>query len=82
MSKIHQVSSGGEYDKRFYVPGVVIARPCSCGHTMTWDGEDNYLSYPGVGEPIKIDLYCSECAEYQEVTVVLNMTVTEIDFDD
>lgn len=79
---LENVGQGTELDKRFYLDGVVLYKECKCGNIMEKDLESDYLSYPCVGYPEKLYLYCDECdVEYEEalkVTVSINLEVEEL----
>jgi len=68
----------GELDiKRCYLPGVTLTDTCKkCGHEVTNDYESEYLSYPKVGTPTEISLYCPTCNFDWRVQVLLNLTLT------
>jgi hypothetical protein len=74
--KIHNIT--GTIDvKRFYLPGLEISRPCAtCGATLTWDDND-YVSYPKLGEPLMLYLFCYECNKGTYVEAEMNITITE-----
>lgn len=47
-TETHEVEEFTSEEKRFYLPGVAVTRPCpQCGAMCTWSGENgSYLSYP------------------------------------
>lgn len=79
---LENVGIGTELDKRFTLDGVVLYKKCKCGNIMEKDLEGGYLSYPCVGYPEKLYLYCENCEEeYEEalkVTVRINLEVEEL----
>lgn len=83
MYTLENVGVGTELDKRFYLDDVVLKRQCDCGHIMVKDLSEYHLSYPSVGYPESICMYCDECdTEYEDalrVTVRINLEVEEGD---
>lgn len=77
---IEGTCQGGELDKRTYLPGVVIKSKCpECDAPYVKDLENNYLSYPKVGQPYKLTGYCGQCDhEWPLGEVVLNLTITMV----
>ena len=79
---LENVGIGTELAKRFTIDGVVLKKDCVCGETMTKDLSGDYLSYPCVGYPENIYMYCDECGTgYEEalkVTVRINLEVEEL----
>lgn len=49
--------------KRFYLPGVVLTAQCpACGASCEKDyGGCDYLSFPVMGSPFDLGLYCRSC---------------------
>lgn len=81
MKLLENVGIGTELDKRFYLDGVILEKECLCGNIMKVDLGIQYLSYPAVGYPESIYMYCDECStEYEaalKVKVVVNLEVYE-----
>ena len=76
MIKIEGVCNGIELDKRFYLPGVVLSDECpKCKEIVEKDLGDDYLSYPVVGKPYTIDLYCEPCDHYWVGKVLVEVTI-------
>lgn len=74
--KIEGTCVGGEMDKRFYLPGVLVKTVCpKCGKPNTRDMGDDYLSYPIAGKPFQIGAYCKSCEHEWKVTVILRITL-------
>lgn len=66
-----------ELDKRFYVPFVVQDDCEECGTVAKVDLEEQYLSYPVIGQPENIYFYCRNCEHEWQGRVVLDVTLTE-----
>ena len=66
--------------KRLYFPGVVIRDVCpKCGGAWERDyGSNSYLSYPTVGTPFDLTLYCGECNHEWERRVRLDITLVAV----
>ena len=61
--------------KRFYLPVQHIEKCFNCGNPVLFDLEDNYLSYPVVGEQIEVWSCCDQCYEENLIKVKLNLKV-------
>jgi len=63
--------------KRCYVDSQ-IRLPCGvCGGTVTRDFSSDYISYPEIGIPITIGVYCEKCDVYYDVPAkILNVEMT------
>ena len=67
--------------KRFYIPFEVTTTCPKCGHVNTVDLNNEYLSYPILGEPDKVYFSCYNedkedyCEEEYEVEVILNLSL-------
>jgi len=70
-------TSKRELDKRFYAPFVVQDKCEECGTVAKVDLEDQYLSYPIIGEPNELYFYCRKCEHDWRRRVVLDVTITE-----
>jgi hypothetical protein len=67
---------GYEIDvKRFKLPVVVKGKCPDCGGQAETDLEEHPLSYPKLGAPENISLYCSKCDEYWEATIIVHMSI-------
>ena len=67
---------GVELGKRFYMPGVTVKQPCpNCGAAWECDMGDRYLSYPVVGETVKLSAGCGECDHEWTIPVVVRVTL-------
>lgn len=79
MKLLENVGIGTELDKRFYLGGVMLEKECSCGNIMKVDLGSQHLSYPCVGCPESIYMYCDECGKEHEdalqVTVNISLSV-------
>ena len=79
---LENVGIGTELAKRFTLDGAILKKECSCGELLTVDLGGDYLSYPRVGLPEDIYLYCDECGtDYEEafrVTIHINLEVEEL----
>lgn len=68
-----------QLDKRQRIPFEIRAKCPTCGGTATLNLSDNYLSYPLVGEPTEVSLYCYDedgcetCCT--EIDVVIGFTL-------
>ena len=83
MKKIlENVGVGTELDKRFSLDNTVIKKQCKCGEVLEYDLGFDYLSYPRVGYPETISMYCDNCMEDWEavmkVTVVVNLVIEDL----
>lgn len=84
MSKytLENVGIGTELAKRFTIEDVILKKECVCGAIMTKNLSGDSLSYPCVGYPEDIYMYCDECeTDYEEalkVTVRINLEVEEL----
>lgn len=83
MKKIlENVGVGTELNKRFSLDNTVIKRECKCGETLEYNLEQDYLSYPRVGYPETVYMYCENCMEDYEavmkVTVVVNLVIEDV----
>ena len=80
MSKVQsseEIKYTGQLDiKRLYLPGVKISRNCpECGSEIVWNGSNQYLSYPMVGEPEQFYLYCEDCDREWSVDYRLELSM-------
>jgi len=64
--------------KRFYLPVEAGVKCPHCGKMNVKDFEDDYLSYPEVGENIQVSMYCEHCEEQYTFNVKLTMQL-EVD---
>jgi hypothetical protein len=74
---IKDTATGSVIDvKRFYLPGVTVEDDCpSCGKIWTWDGDNEYLSYPIMGD--KVDLYAAcECGANWDIKITLGVKIS------
>lgn len=82
MKVLENVGKGTELAKRFTLDDVVLTKGCDCGHIMEKDLSSDYLSYPVVGYPETLYVYCEECETEHEdalrVTVSVNLIVEEL----
>ena len=81
MAKILELKQKGvEIEvKRFYIPFKVTAKCPKCGKDNEADLDDQYLSYPILGEPESVYFTCYEedggCEEEYTVDVILGLTL-------
>lgn len=79
---LENVGQGTELDKRFTLNNTVIEKICKCGEVLKYNLEDDYLSYPRVGSPQMVYMYCENCMEDYEavmkLTVLINLEVEEL----
>lgn len=62
--------------KRFYMPGVLITKPCpKCGQPTTSDRGQEYFSYPDANSEVEVGLYCRPCDYGWEVEAFLTVTL-------
>lgn len=71
------VEKGAELNvKRFYLPGVIVRSPCpKCQVSCSRHLGDNYLSYPRIGFPYNVGMYCDVCGDKFVVQIVVKITV-------
>lgn len=69
--------ASGEIDvKRFYIPGLEVQGNCpKCRAEFTRDFSTDYLSYPQIGEPKTLHLYCPECDHEWQRQMVLDISL-------
>ena len=61
--------------KQFYLP-VVIKDECpKCGNEVSYDLEDQYLSYPILNKAENIDLECEVCETEFQIPITLRMSI-------
>ena len=80
MYTLENVGVGTELDKRFTLENTTIEKVCKCGEVLTYDLSSDYLSYPQVGYPETVSLYCDCMEDYEpafKVTVRINLEVEE-----
>ena len=69
-----------QLDKRQHIPFEIRAKCPTCGGTATLDLSSDYLSYPEIGEPTEVALYCYDedgCETCRtDITVVIGFTLT------
>lgn len=79
---IENVGGGTELAKRFNLDNTVIEKQCKCGKTLKYNLDGDYLSYPRVGSPQIVYMYCDNCMEDYEavmkVTILINLEVEEL----
>lgn len=79
---LENVGTGTELSKRFTLKNTVIDKECKCGNILKYNLEGDYLSYPRVGSPQTVYMYCDNCMEDYEavmkVTVHINLEVEEL----
>ena len=69
---------GPSETKRFYMPGLKIYDNCpECGIENVWDGAEDYISYPPIGQPFKFNFYCFCNTEWQRM-IVIDYTLTQV----
>ena len=61
--------------KRLYLPYVINTQCPSCREQVQFDMGDQYISYPTVGKPENLCLYCEDCDEEWTVGVTIDVTV-------
>lgn len=75
--KVISKAEGQIDEKRLYLPGLELESTCpKCKKTFTRDFGDDYLSYPEVGRPYIICLYCENCEYEYDVRVQIDVTMT------
>lgn len=60
--------------KRFYLP-VSFDVKCMCGKISNINLEQDYISYPVVGEPEKIYWYCNGCDTEHDFNINLKIAI-------
>jgi hypothetical protein len=78
MAKILSDTMQGEIDvKRFYMSGVQVEDVCpKCGDTLTYDGEEQYVSNPTAGSEIDLHMYCEDCDHEWDIKVQLQVKIS------
>lgn len=80
---MQHVRKGTEIEvKRFYMPGVILSSKCpKCGENVEIDMDDEYISYPQVGENV-VEFY-HECNEEDGLTeewdVEFNLSISVVE---
>jgi len=65
--------------KRFYLRGISFTAQCpKCKKPIHFKGDDatEYLSYPVIGEIDELSLLCTNCDEWFEILVQLEIELT------
>lgn len=79
---LENVGTGTELSKHFTLKNTVIKKECKCGEILKCNLDGYYLSYPIVGSPQTVYMYCDNCMEDYEavmkVTVLINLEVEEL----
>lgn len=77
MNEVVTGAAKGEIEeKRLYLPGLQLQATCpECRAAYSRDFGDDYLSYPKVGEPEDLTLYCRECDHEWKIRVQLDVTM-------
>lgn len=79
---LENVGVGTELNKRFSLDNTVIKKVCKCGEVLEYNLDGDYLSYPRVGYPEIVYMYCDNCMEDYEavmkVTVVVNLVIEDL----
>jgi hypothetical protein len=80
MAKITgKLVAGTEMAKRFDLPGLKLEEDCpECGNHVVKDFKDA-LSYPIVGQPEQVYLYCNECEHEWPVSIIIDIAVSLVD---
>ncbi len=75
MEKI-EIKIGEEIGvKRFYMPGVLLSFNCrKCGKLMEKDYEQQYISFPTIGEQTEY-FYCHECDTEHKMPINLKVSI-------
>jgi len=79
--KIKRIKTKNTFEidvKRFYIPFLITEDCPSCGRNNEVDFTTNYLSYPTVSEPIKVNFYCYVCEHEWSKQVKLEITLKEV----
>ena len=68
--------------KRFNLPATAIDTCPTCGKECSarFDGDD-YISYPKIGVPTTLWLYCRDCAKDWERRILIHFSVEAINED-
>lgn len=69
-------------EKRFYFKGVIKVKCPKCQEQIEHDFEDQYLSYPEIGKPAILDLYCEKCDSNFEMPIIVKSIDVVLDYDD
>ena len=77
---IYRIDDGSIEVKRFYLPLELEVKCPECGHIQTKDFENEYLSYPSLGEQ-EWHLCCRNEDCCYEWTVPMKLTI-EVEIED
>jgi ribosomal protein S27E len=61
--------------KRMYLPAKVQVKCHHCENILTYDFDEQYLSYPSIGVPEQCDVYCRDCENETFFNVTLEVTL-------
>ena len=61
--------------KRLYLPYIITAKCPTCGDEIARHFEDDYVSYPKLGEPETVSICCYECDEAFDFDIELDVTL-------
>ena len=63
--------------KRCYLPGIIVEDDCpKCGIKWTFNGTNDYVSNPVIGDNIDLHAYCKDCNNEWSVQIQLQVTIT------
>lgn len=62
--------------KRLYLPFALRGKCPSCGEAFERNFNNNYLSYPTLGEAEEVSLWCPGCDHEWSVSLVLDVTLS------
>jgi ribosomal protein S27AE len=61
--------------KRLYLDAKHKSKCPRCGHKVTKDFTDDYLSYPAVGKSEDVYMYCGRCEHEWVIKATLKMSL-------
>jgi endogenous inhibitor of DNA gyrase (YacG/DUF329 family) len=73
---------GELHEKRFYFKGKIKVKCPNCKATMQQNFEEDYLSYPSIGEEDTIGFCCDKCEKDWEMPLTVKSIDIVIDYDD
>jgi hypothetical protein len=69
-------------EKRFYFEGKITVACPNCKMAMVNDFEEDYLSYPKIGENDLLYFCCDGCGKDWEMPIIVKSIEVTVDYDD
>jgi uncharacterized protein YbaR (Trm112 family) len=66
-------------EKRFGIPATLSGDCPKCRKPFVRAFDTQYISYPKVNTPIKVDLYCHECEHEWPIQMQINVSLSLVD---